>query len=104
VLQDIPVLAIDQRLQEAKDGEPELVNVVTLEVDAEQSETLVFASHNGRLQLALRGPSDHEILKTAGISVGDLLGTRRPKRTYAATGPVTSVEVLKGSGRSVSTF
>ena len=103
VLQDIPVLAIDQRLQEAKDGEPELVNVVTLEVTPEDSEKLVYAAHNGQLQLALRGPADHEIVKTSGISVNDLVG--RPKvRRIASRGPSTSVEVIKGSGRSVKTF
>ena len=33
ILQDVRVLAVDQKLEEVKSGEPELVNVVTLEVD-----------------------------------------------------------------------
>jgi len=102
VLQDIPVLAIDQRLQEAKDGEPELVNVVTLEVTPKQSEQLVYAAHNGQLQLALRGPADHEIVKTAGVNLSDMLG--RPRVRRVAGGPSARVEVIKGSGRSVRTF
>jgi len=103
VLQDIPVLAIDQRLQQAKDGEPELVNVVTLEVTPKDSEKLVYAAHNGQLQLALRGPADHEIVQTAGVDVNDLLGRKRP-RQIASRGPSASVEVIKGSGRSVKNF
>ena len=94
ILQNIRVLAVDQKLEQARNGEPELVNVVTLEVDLEQAEKLTYAAHEGRLQLALRNPSDKEIVKTASVGVVDLLGTRKRR---AKSGPTTAVQVIKGS-------
>lgn len=91
VLQNVKVLAIDQKLEEVKKGEPELVSVVTLEVKPGQAEELTFMSHEGQLQLALRGPTDEEIVKTAGVTVSSLL------RTPAAVRRVSSVEVVKGT-------
>lgn len=100
ILQDVPVLAVDQRMEEAKNGEPELVNVVTLEVDPSQSEQLIYSAHEGRLQLALRNPGDNEIVKTSSIGVADLLSTgHRRKNGHIKAGP--SVEVLRGSTREI---
>ena len=103
ILQDVPVLAIDQQLEEAKNGEPELVSVVTLEVKTEQAEKLIYSAHEGRLQLALRRPGDEDIVKTQAVGVADLLGGRK-KRVASARGPTSQVEVLKGSSRSVRSF
>lgn len=103
VLQDVPVLAIDQRVEEAKSGEPELVSVVTVDVTSEQAEKLIYSAHEGRLQLALRNPSDHEIVNTGAVSVAHLLGS--PKK--ASTGKKRArvgVEVIRGSAVSVQAF
>src|SRR2546426_611793 len=43
ILQDVQVLAIDQKLEEAKQGEPQLVSVVTLETDPTDAEKLTYA-------------------------------------------------------------
>jgi pilus assembly protein CpaB len=103
ILQDIPVLAIDQKLEEAKNGEPELVSVVTVEVTPKQSEELTYAAHEGRLQLALRSPADHEEVKTQPVSVATLLGG--PARKARVAGPVgPSVQVITGSSVSVKSF
>jgi pilus assembly protein CpaB len=105
ILQDVTVLAIDQKLEEAKNGEPELVSVVTMEVTPKQSEELTYAAHEGRLQLALRSPSDHEEVKTQPVSVATLLGggpARKPKATVHRAGP--SVQVITGSSVSVKSF
>ncbi len=96
VLQDVLVLAIDQKLEEVRDGEPKLVSVVTLEVDPKQAEQLTYTSHEGRLQLALRGPSDHEVVKTLSTGVSDLL----PPRRRRGRGPRVEVQVIKGSSVS----
>jgi pilus assembly protein CpaB len=108
VLQNVPVLAIDQKMEEVKKGEPELVNVVTLEVDPEQAEKLAYGAHEGRLQLALRNPADTELVETSGATAPDLLGERkravRPVARGGAPRPVASVEVLRGSERSVKSF
>jgi pilus assembly protein CpaB len=101
ILQDVPVLAIDQKLTESRDGEPELVSVVTLEVGPEDSERLVYSAHEGRLHLALRSPGDREVVKTASIGVADLL---RRERRVAHASPRTRVEVLLGSEKKVQHF
>ncbi len=102
VLQDIQVLAIDQKMETASNGEPELVSVVTMQVSPKDSEKLVYASHEGRLQLALRTPSDHEIVKTAGVTVGDLIGRKRSRRKRRAATP--TIEVVQGSEVSLKSY
>jgi pilus assembly protein CpaB len=108
ILQDVQVLAIDQKLEEAKEGEPELVQVVTLETSPQDAEKLTYAAHQGRLQLALRNPGDREIVETHSVTVGDVLDERRPAPRVAvrsaprARGP--NVEVIKGSQVSVQSF
>jgi pilus assembly protein CpaB len=79
ILQDVRVLAVDQKLEEVKSGEPELVNVVTLEVSPVQAEHLIYAAHEGRLQLALRSPGDDAEVSTRSIGVADVLGDRTKK-------------------------
>jgi pilus assembly protein CpaB len=102
ILQDIPVLAIDQQLEDSRNAEPELVSVVTLEVSPEDAEKLIYGAHEGRLQLALRSPADRDLVKTASIGVVDLLSVRRKARPRRTSGP--SVEVLTGTQRSVKQF
>jgi pilus assembly protein CpaB len=104
ILQDLAVLAIDQKLEQAKNGEPQLVSVVTLEVTPRQSEELTYAAHEGRLQLALRGPGDHEEVKTQAVNASTLLGGEVPRKgkVRAPAGP--SVQVITGSSVSVKSF
>jgi pilus assembly protein CpaB len=100
ILQDVPVLAIDQKLEEVKDGEPELVSVVTLEVDPKEAEKLIYSAHEGRIQLALRNASDKEIVKTTSIGVADLLGGPKPARKARRSTcpcPMSTVQIIKGS-------
>lgn len=103
ILQDVRVLAVDQTLEQAKSGDAEVVDVVTLEVDPEQAEKLTYASHEGRLQLALRNPTDNEKVKTASIGAGDLFGKRKVARSRTAR-KTTSVQVIKGSIVKVREF
>ena len=110
ILQDVRVLAVDQKLEEARDGKPELVNVVTLEVDPAQAEHLIYAAHEGRLQLALRTPGDDEEVDTKGAAVSDVLADRREKPVAAASKPRvvaragTTVQVLRGAKMETKTF
>lgn len=104
ILQDVPVLAIDQKMEEAKNGEPELVSVVTMEVTPKQSEELTYAAHEGRLQLALRHPSDHEQVKTQPVSVATLLGGEPARRPRVSGPPRPSVQVITGSSVAVKSF
>lgn len=105
ILQDVRVLAIDQKLEAVDHGDPEQVNVVTLEVSPEHAEQLIYAAHEGRLQLAMRTPGDEEVVETRSVSVADLLsnGSKPPARPKVARrGP--AVEVLRGSKLEVRRF
>lgn len=105
VLQDIPVLAIDQKLEEAENGDPELVSVVTLEVNPEQSEKLIYAAHEGKLQLALRSAADKEVVKTKPVGVADLLGARHRKKARSACAcGASTVQVVNGTSVGTKSF
>ncbi len=101
ILQDVRVLAVDQRMEKTNDGEPEVVSAVTLEVDPKQAERLIYSAHEGRLQLALRNPGDRKTVETRSVSVVDLIG-KRPR----SNGSVRrrSVQLLKGAKISVKWF
>jgi pilus assembly protein CpaB len=101
ILQDVHVLAIDQKLEEVENGDPHLVSVVTLEVDPDQAEQLTYTSHEGRLQLALRSPTDHEVVKTRSTGVADLLPPRSPRARRSSR---HAVQVIKGSDLSTRRF
>ncbi len=58
VLNRIRVLAVDQSAGSEKDGRPVVVRAVTLEVTPAEGETLVKATEEGHIQLALRNPMD----------------------------------------------
>ena len=105
ILQDVRVLAIDQQLEAVDDGDAEPVNVVTLEVSPEHAEQLIYAAHEGRLQLAMRTPGDAQVVATTSIGVADLFSDGARSRNHqpaARRGP--SVEVLRGSQIEVQRF
>ena len=98
ILQDVRVLAVDQTIDRARDGEPKVVNVATLEVDPAEARRLVHAAHEGRLQLALRGPGDGEVGPTRAVVARDLMGKPKARAPKAASGP--TVQVIKGTSVS----
>ena len=57
VLQNLKVLAVDQKANPEKD-EPVVVRAVTLEADLDESLKLVQATQEGSIQLVLRNPED----------------------------------------------
>jgi pilus assembly protein CpaB len=57
LLEDIKVLAVDQHASPDK-NEPTIVRAVTLELTPAQGESLVKATQEGSVQLALRNPTD----------------------------------------------
>ena len=90
ILQNVKVLAIDQSLDaKSTNAEPKLVSVVTLEVSPPNAQSLVFAAHEGELQLALRNPIDTKSVKTSAISATSLRGYKM--RTYK-----NRVDVISG--------
>ena len=59
VLKNIKVLAVDQTAS-TDNNEPVIVRAVTLEMSPSQTETLLKAREEGRIQLTLRNPLDEE--------------------------------------------
>ena len=105
ILQDVRVLAVDQKLEEVKSGEPELVNVVTLEVSPVQAEHLIYAAHEGRLQLALRSPGDDAKVATRSIGVSDLLdGRSSGKKTKTVASAHSKIKIVRGTKVDVEKF
>ena len=107
ILQDVRVLAIDQKMEEARDGEAQLVSVVTLEVKLDQAQKLVYSAHEGRLQLAMRTPGDAKVEELASINVVDVLvGGKKPSAPKVARshGGGTAVQVIRGSKVETKTF
>jgi pilus assembly protein CpaB len=106
ILQNVRALAVDQKLEEAKPGEPEVVSVVTLEVTPVQAEHLIYAAHEGRLQLAMRSPGDVEEIKSHSVSVADLLGDEGTKSAVrpAAARAGGAIEIIDGNQLRTTRF
>lgn len=64
ILQDLKVLAVDQSAQPDQ-KKPTVVRAVTLEVTPRQAETLVKATQDGEIRLALRNPLDNSRVAVA---------------------------------------
>jgi pilus assembly protein CpaB len=126
-LEDIPVLATGQLIQESPEGEPVVVPTVTLDITPEQAEVLALASTEGRLQLILRRSGDSGEAGTGGATIAMVLGEetigkkaavkkkrRYKKRAAPAKAPRVkkvkprfidvSVEVLRNGDKSIETF
>ena len=109
ILQNIRVLAVDQKLEGGRLGAGEPVSVVTLEVDPEQAQHLIYAAHEGRIQLAMRSPSDQTEVNTESVGVVDVLGQPfvkpepkpKPKPRRVAETPV---QVLNGTELETQKF
>src|SRR5512135_1676950 len=84
VLQNVQVLAAGQTVQQDAQGKPITVSVITLLVSPKDAETLVLASNEGKIQLALRNTLDLADIRTSGASVRSLLPGQRATGDVAA--------------------
>jgi pilus assembly protein CpaB len=76
LLQNMEVLSAGQNYQKDAEGKPVIVQVVNLLVTPAQAELLNLATQQN-IQLVLRNPADHEVVKTEGASTQNLFsGTR----------------------------
>jgi pilus assembly protein CpaB len=77
ILTDVQVLAAGTKIErDDANGKPMAVSVVTLMVDPPQAERLTLASTEGKIQLALRNPTDKTAPTTGGIGPAALMGGR----------------------------
>jgi pilus assembly protein CpaB len=111
VLQNVQVLAVGQVVQQDAQGKPITVSVITLLVSPKDAETLVLASNEGKIQLALRNTLDLADIRTSGASVRTLLPGQRSTadvaartRTPSPEAVGTVVEAYKGGVRTLVKF
>jgi pilus assembly protein CpaB len=111
VLQNVPVLAAGQIVQQDAQGKPITVSVITVLVTPDDGEKLILAANEGKIQLALRNSLDLAEIQTPGARERGLLPGNRQSR--AATGAVrgvesdasgTVVEAYKGGVRTLIKF
>ena len=110
-LQNVQVLASGQVVQQDAQGKPITVSVITLLVSPQDAETLVLASNEGKIQLALRNTLDQADNRTLGASVRTLLPGQRASAAAAARPRITTsdatgtvVEAYKGGVRTLVKF
>lgn len=97
VLQNVPVLAVDQTVQRSPQGEPKTVSVVTLMVDPMQGEQLALGATEGRVQLALRNPLDLGEAETSGAWADELIRKPVVQRASRTVQPTRwTVDVYRG--------
>jgi pilus assembly protein CpaB len=114
ILSNVQVLTAGTKIErDEADGKPLAVSVVTLLVDPVQAERLTLASTEGKIQLALRNPTDKTAPVTGGIRPGALMagGYAPVVRQTASSGsrpavqrvePVAAptVEIIRGDKRA----
>jgi len=112
LMQDITTVAAGQTIQRDAEGKPMEVPVITVLVTPEQAETLVLASKEGRIQMALRNFMDTTTIVTAGAPVSALMRGPRAVRVSGGTRTVvrrppsqsTVVEGYRGGEKTLSRF
>lgn len=101
-LENTAVLATGTQIEKNEKGEPMPVDVYTIEVTPEQAEKVALAASEGRIQLALRGVTDSQDLRTNGVTVPELLAYQRWSDRQKIT-PESSLDSNKKvSGKHVS--
>jgi pilus assembly protein CpaB len=63
ILENVPVLAAGQKIEQDREGKPQTVTVITLLVAPEDADKLTMASTEGKIQLALRNTVDTKLAK-----------------------------------------
>jgi pilus assembly protein CpaB len=69
-LDNVPVLAVDSRVERNEGGADREVRVVTLEVTPTQARTLTHAEDQGNIKLALRNPGDNDDARPVELVLG----------------------------------
>lgn len=104
ILEDIPVLAVDQTFIR-EDDKPVEVKGVTLLVNPRQAEKLGLAANEGQLQLTLRNTADRARKTTYGVKTRDLLYIPPLRKTSGTAGVQNRkqqhvIEVIRPSERT----
>lgn len=95
VLQNLKVLAVDQKANPDKD-EPVVVRAVTLEANLRESLQLVKATEEGSIQLVLRNPEDLATYIEPPTTVAQAKPVATPRRKSTPQTP-PSVRIIRGT-------
>jgi pilus assembly protein CpaB len=98
LLQDVLVLAVDQKHAREGDGAAILASTVTVQVKPDDAEKLSLAAQLGELRLVLRADGDNELVKTNGakptdVAKGSAAGASADDPGNGPSGPVTSPKI-----------
>jgi len=111
ILENVPVLAAGQKIEQDREGKPQTVPVVTLLVSPEDAVKLTMASTQGKIQLALRNTIDTKAVNPppvlqATLFAGPEAAVRTPGRKVVPKGPPPPyvVEVITGTKKETKTF
>lgn len=94
ILHNLRVLAVDQTAAAAGEEKPVVVRAVTLETDPKQAESLIQATREGTVQLALRNPEDQAQPAAAAEAKPAPV---QPPATAAARPLTGEVTVIRGT-------
>jgi pilus assembly protein CpaB len=107
LLQHVLVLAvggevIDQPARTAQKGSGEGPMVITLALSPQETELVLFAREQGKLQLSLRPKADKDVVQVQPFSMSTLVGLINPGAQEAPPPPKhKEVEVYRGLKRDV---
>ena len=118
VLENVEVLAAGKKIQPDAEGKAETVPVITLMVSPEDAQKLTLASSQGKIQLSLRNPLDHNDDSLKPVHNATLyheaaaeIKAPQVKRTSSVRkapvpAPVEAyaVEVIRGDKRDITKF
>jgi len=111
IMQNIQAVASGQEIRANAEGEPMLVNVVTVLVTLDQAEKLILADAEGAIQMALRNKLDLESVETDGQRASRLFassgGIPRPGIRSGVAAPAQReniIEMYKGGVRTLISY
>jgi pilus assembly protein CpaB len=114
VLQDVQILAVDQKTAPDPQGKPVTANVVTLLVNPDDAEKAVLAAAQGSVHFVLRNGTDHERVSDKPVTLSGKVEDPAPKHTGpagprkpVATAPVVKpyvIETVQGTKQSTESF
>lgn len=97
ILRDIKVLAVDQTAA-TENNDPIIVRAVTLELSPVQSESLVKAKEEGKIQLTLRNPLDEQVAEVEPMVVKKAPAVMTaPRRSTSRSPSSDKVMVIRGT-------
>lgn len=83
-MSNMRVLSVGTQVERGADGKPINATTAALEVTPEQAERLAIATHQGSIQLVLRGYGDPDTVRTTGATTADVLAQLRSGPSRAA--------------------